>query len=42
MKKQYEKPKLKIDWLYSEDVLTKSQEPILPGDKWVKDPFEER
>ena len=40
MKKQYEKPTLKINWLNSEDVVTQSsQESTIPGDGWVKDPF---
>ena len=42
MKKQYEIPDLEINWLNGKTVLTESQEPILPGDRWEKDPFGEK
>lgn len=39
MKAQYEKPKLEVNYLDDQDVLTASEEGW--GDGWVKDPFTE-
>lgn len=42
MKKQYEKPRLDISWLNEKNVLTVSNEPMHPGDRWENDPFKEK
>lgn len=36
---RYEKPTMTVTYLNDEDVLTNSQEMVLPGDGWVQDPF---